>query len=213
MKGNNKMAKTKNSRRRQYEIVLSMEDMRTFETQKQNILDNFRCLYAKHDNDYYNKDVYDENDVLIHQDGDKKYLHTHFFIDMDNAKTISAVAKIVKCKESDIEYIKSYKGAQGYLIHHNLKDKYNYPKEIVQHNNEKLYKEFLKVVSDDEDEDDKVIPLIEYINNFEGILYFAVFLRYVYTTRQWSVYRRNSSTFIKLIDEHNFQFNRYGVTP
>lgn len=200
-------------RRRQYEIVLSMENMGVFEVQKQNILDNFKCLYAKHDNDYYDKDVYDENDVLIHVDGDKKYLHTHFFIDMDNAKTISAVAKIVKCKESDIQFIKSYDGAIKYLIHHGKTNKYNYSKEIVQHNDEKLYKKFLKLVDDDLEEDDKVIPLIEYINNFEGILYFAVFLRYVYTTRQWSVYRRNSSTFIKLLEEHNFQFNRYGITP
>lgn len=207
------MATSKSSRRRQYEIVLPMDDIREFDKMKENILLNFRCLYAKHDKDFYDKDIYDDNGVLIHKDGDDKYLHTHFFIDMDNAKTISAVAKIVKCKETDIQYIKSYKGAIGYLIHHKLKNKYNYPKEIVQYNDDKLYKEFLDIVSDDLEEDDKVIPLIEYINDFEGTLYFATFLRYVYTTRQWSVYRRNASTFIKLIDEHNFYFNRHGITP
>ncbi|MCX4364265.1 MAG: hypothetical protein OSJ70_00640 [Bacilli bacterium] len=200
-------------RRRQYEIVLPMEDMELFELQKQNILENFSCLYAKHDHDFYTKDVYDDDGNLIHQDGDDKYLHTHFFIDMVNAKSISAVSKIVKCKETDIQFIKTRNGAIKYLIHYNLKDKYNYSKEIVQHNNIKLYKEFEKLVQDELEEDDKVIPLIEYINEFEGMLYFAVFLRYVYTTRQWSTYRRNASTFIKLIDEHNFQFNRYGITP
>lgn len=201
------------SRRRQYEIVLSMENMKEFEKMKENILLNFNCLYATHDKDFYDKDIYDDNGKLIHKNGDDKYLHTHFFIDMQNAKTISAVAKIVKCKETDIEYIKSYKGAIGYLIHHKLKNKYNYSKEIVQYNSEELYNEFLKIVNDDLEEDDKVVSLIEYINNYDGILYFAIFLRYVYSTRQWSVYRRNASTFIKLIDEHNFHFNRYGVTP
>lgn len=207
------MSTLKTSRRRQYEIVLPMENMNEYERMKENILINFRCLYAIHDKDFYDKDIYDDKGNLIHKDGDDKYLHTHFFIDMDNAKTISAVAKIVKCKETDIEYIKSYKGAIGYLIHHKLKNKYNYPKEIVQYNDEKLYKEFLDIVRDDLEEDDKVIPLIEYINEFEGILTFALFLRYVYSTRQWSTYRRNASTFIKLIDEHNYRFYRFGVTP
>ena len=200
-------------RRRQYEIVLPMEDIRVFEEQKQNILDNFACLYAKHDQDYYDKDVYDDNDVLIHQDGDKKYLHTHFFIDMVNAKTISAVSKIVKCKETDVNYIKSYDGAIKYLIHHGNTKKYNYPKEIVQHNNEKLYNKFLKLVEDDLEEEDKVLPLLEYIDNYDGPLWFTNFIRYVQYKRLWSVYRRNATTFIKLIDEHNQKFNRYGVNP
>lgn len=200
-------------RKRQYEIVLPMENKDLFEFQKQNIIENFRCLYATHDKDWYDKDIYDDNGNIIHEEGEDKYLHTHFFIDMTNAKTISAVAKIVKCKETDIQYIKSYKGAIGYLIHHNLKNKYNYSKDIVQYNDYKLYSEFEKIIKDDEEEDDKVIPLIEYINNFDGILYYANFLRYVYTTRQWSTYRRNATTFIKLIEEHNYHFNKYGITP
>ena len=40
-------------RKRQYEIVLPMENKDLFEFQKQNIIENFRCLYATHDKDWH----------------------------------------------------------------------------------------------------------------------------------------------------------------
>jgi len=96
-----------------YEIVL---DTRKGEYQQQlaNIITNFDTVYCTHDKDVYEDDVLDELGTVIHKAGDIKYKHTHFIIKMQYAKSISAVAKLVECKDTDIERIKNMNSALKY---------------------------------------------------------------------------------------------------
>lgn len=199
-----------NKREYKYEVVLS-NNSELYDKQLYNIITNFDTVYCVHDKDVYEEDVYDTDMNLLHKAGNPKYKHTHFLIKMKYSKTISAVAKIIECKESDIELIKNFNSALKYLIHYKDDNKFNYDVQEVKYNNEKLYKRFRELIYDDLEEDDKVVPLIDYIVNFNGLLDFEVFIRYVYTTRNWSVYRRNASTFIRLVDSHNSRLSKFGM--
>lgn len=193
----------------QYEVVL-FHDTDYYDECNQYILLNMNCIYIVHDKDIYEEDFYDDEGNLLYESGTPKNKHTHYIIKFKNGKSITAVSKLIGCNVNDVEYIDSMTKALKYLIHYKYDNKYNYSELEVKFTDEKLYKRFRELIFDDLEEDDKVQPLIEYIVNFNGAIEFVTFLRYVYTTRQWSTYRRNVSTFIKLIDEHNSHFLRYG---
>ena len=192
-----------------YEIVLRNDDEK-YQEQLQNIITSFNTIYCVHDKDIYDDDLIID-DQLLHKAGDQKYKHTHFIIKLKYAKTISSVAKIVGCKETDVQRIKNFNSALKYLIHYKDDSKFNYDYREVKYNNEELYKRFRELIFNDLEEDDKVLPLIDYIVTSKHPIYFEQFIYYVQSTRQWSVYRRNASTFIKLLDDHNSHLRKYGL--
>lgn len=197
-----------NKREYKYEVVLPV-DTDNYQDQLKNIITSFDAIYCTHDKDVYVDDVI-VNDELIHKAGDIKYKHTHFIIKFKTAKTISAVAKIIGCKETDIERIKNLNSALKYLIHYKDDNKYNYSINDVKYNSDILYKRFRELIFDDLDEEDKILPLIDYISSYKSALDLNTFVRFVILNRQWSVYRRNASTFIKLIEEHNYIYIKTG---
>lgn len=190
-----------NKREYKYEVVLSCEK-ENYEELHANLLMNFDAIWCCHDRDVYETDVYDDENNVIHNAGDLKYKHVHYLIKLKTAKTISAVAKIIDCKESDVSYIKSFKGALKYLIHYRCDDKYEYDVMDVKSNNDKLLSMFKKEIDVSLDMDDRVVPIFQYIDECE-YLTFKQLVQYIYSSRQWNTFRANIGIYIKYLDEHN----------
>lgn len=189
-----------------WEIVLPNEaenylDMHT------NLILNFDAIWCTQDKDIYDDDVFDENMNLLHKAGDLKYTHTHYLIKLKTAKTLSAVAKIVKCKDTDVNYIKkTFDSALVYLVHFNCDDKYQYDPSDVQSNCDKLLSRFHKLIDNKKEMDDRVIPLFDFIDESE-YLTFKQLVQYVYSTRQWNTFRANIGIYTRYLDEHNQMYD------
>ena len=63
--------------------------------------------------------------------GEFKKAHYHIIIRLDNASTISALAKKLGIKENYIQHIKNERAYIRYLIHFDDLDKYQYPIEQI----------------------------------------------------------------------------------
>ena len=149
-----------------------------------------------------------DNDLKDDDSGEYKKLHTHLIIRFKNARTISALAKECFLKENMIEPVKNLNSSLKYLIHFKNDEKYQYSIDNVI-SNCNLFDRLKKLTFEDKTEDEKAYSLFEFISTFEGFLNFNDFFAYVCKTGQYSVYRRDSFTFCKLIDLHNKKFVDY----
>lgn len=156
-----------------------------------NIFNTYECIYILHDKD-------------VKESGEEVEPHYHIVVKLQNAKTISALAKEFDIREERIEPVK--KGLTRilkYLIHNGCEDKYQYDISEVKYNSISLYKKLEKSIIDDTDENEKVNDLIDYINESDKFIYFNTFAKYVCSIGKWEVLRRNQYIFIRLIEEHN----------
>lgn len=154
-------------------------------------------IYINHD-----KDLKEDNTEL-------KKLHTHIIVKFKNARTISAIAKECYLKENMIEPIKKMSASLKYLIHYKNDDKVQYDIENVVSNCDLLNK-LKAMVLDDTPESEKALTLGSYIIEYPGILPFEQFFFYVCKSNQYSVYRRDASTFKYLLERHNEQMRKDG---
>ena len=102
-------------------------------------------------------------------------------------------------------------GSLKYLIHYKNDNKFQYDiKNCVSNCN--LLDRLKKLVNDDIPEDQKALNLFEFIDNTVGYIEFKSFFVYVCKSGQYSVYRRNTFTFMKLIEDHNYEVSRKNAT-
>ncbi len=100
--------------------------------------------------------------------------------------------------------VRNFDSALQYLIHNNDIDKHQYELDEVFGTLVDRLKESLN--KDGKSEGEKVCELLDYIDDYKGILTIKVFARYCALNGYWDVYRRASgSVFNKIIDEHNEQ--------
>lgn len=141
------------------------------------------------------------HDQDVNEQGELKKSHTHVVISMPNAKWNTALAKELGITENYLERCRSLENALEYLIHFNDDSKHQYTLEQVKGNLKKKLEKIM--LNDGKDEEDKVQVLVDFIMTYKGYLRVTDFSYYCLSMGMWSVYRRSSAIFGKLIEEHN----------
>ena len=156
-----------------------------------------------HDKDYFTDE--DEKKNAEHVSGLLKKEHWHVVVRFNQAKWSSAICSELGIEHNYIENVNRFDNALQYLIHYNDSDKAQYSIDEVKGNlKQKLVESINKV---EKSEGEKVVELIEYIEKQDYKISIKAFANYCASQGYWSEFRRSATIFIKIIDEHNSQFN------
>lgn len=151
-----------------------------------------------HDKDYYTEDTEQ------HARGELKKEHWHIVLRFNQAVWSSAICKELGIEHNYIENVKRFDNAIQYLIHYNDSDKAQYTVDEVQGSlKQKLVESINKV---EKSEGEKVIELIDFIENNNARISIKEFASYCAQQGYWSEFRRSATIFIKIIEEHNQKF-------
>lgn len=180
-------------KKRYYNFTLVIyEDDENFEDQMESIKQTQEAIWIRHD-----QDVNEET-------GELKKPHYHVVIKLKTNCTISALAKNLNVQENMIEPVKkSLNGCLKYLIHYGDDKKYNYDKEDVQSNSDKLKTRFLDLVAKDTPEVEKIITIQEFIDTFPDFVKISTLSKYAQKNNIWDAFRRNYAIIKDLANEHN----------
>ena len=158
-----------------------------------NLINKYDYAYILHDKDT------DDN-------GDLKKAHIHLLLFFSNARWGSSILKEIDIDNPNlIEFRENKANAIQYLIHSNNHNKYQYDyTSIISNIDLSLY---FNRFTDKETSDIAII--LDFIENYNGIIYFNNLYQFVINNNLWSTYRRNYSIIKDLIHEHNFLLTDY----
>ena len=181
-------------RDRKFCLVL-YEDDETHKNALDLIKKNYDFAMIRHD-----KDVDDE--------GNLKKPHFHVVLKFKNAVWSTSLASDLGIGENYLEKCRSLDKSLQYLIHHNDPDKFPYSIDEV-HGSLKKYLNRL-IENDNKDENDKAQELMMYIYKFNGEISITEFSKHCQDVGMWDVFRRATTIFLKIIEEHNrlFEYDR-----
>lgn len=158
----------------------------------------------KHDKDTWTEE--DEKKNPEHKQGELKKEHYHIVLRTPNATWNTALCKELGIEEKFCEQAKNVDNALQYLIHYNDTDKTTYPiDEVFGSMKVKLTESINKV---EKSEGEKVVELIQFIQNHDGRLRITEFAEYCAKNGYWAEFRRAGAIFNQIIAEHNYQFEK-----
>lgn len=178
----------KNDRSKYWCLVLYPREDPKHEKALDYIISNYKYAFIEH-----NKDI-DEN-------GSLKKKHTHVVISFNNYKWRNSLSEELEIQPNYLEKVRNLESVLKYLIHFNDIKKYQYKIDDVCGNLKEKLIQYIK--NDKEDENDKLINLLDYIDSSYTYISLSSFVRYCCKIGYYDIYRRSASTFIRLIDEHN----------
>lgn len=136
------------------------------------------------------------------ENGEIKKPHWHVVITVgNNACWNTSIASELGITPNYIEKCGRLDRALEYLIHYNDSDKYQYDVDEVQGNLKTRLK--IEMNKDSKNEGEKVVELIEYIDNQVGYIRIKDFSKFCASNGYWEAFRRSGTIFIKMIEEHN----------
>lgn len=193
-----------NSKRFRNFTVVIYEDDPDYDKQAFYLSQEGETIYIRHDQD-------------LDDEGNDKKPHYHYVLRRKDACTISALSKRIEVKENMIEPVKkSMNGCLRYLVHFGYDDKFQYNPEDVKGNSDKLIQRFLKLVTENIPEGDKVETIEKYILEYPPGQYieWPTLGAYARKYNLWDIFRRNSWYFTKLVDSHNSRVSamRYHIS-
>ena len=157
----------------------------------------------KHIERYYNY-AYILHDKDTDKEGKLKKEHWHVVVQCQNATYNTAFAKELKIAVNYIQECRNYDAALQYLIHWNEETKYRYDFTEVKG---PLKKKLAKILEEEiVPEDQKVTDLITYIISYPGYLSASQLALAACSMDKWSVFRRASSLFLRILDDHNEEY-------
>lgn len=155
--------------------------------------------------DNYSKYAYIKHDSDFLEDNSIKKEHYHVVISFTNYRWKSAISNELGITPNYIEKVRNLENALKYLIHYNNSNKYQYDIEEVKGT---LKDKLISLINNDgKNESEKVLELLDYIENKNEYIRVADFIRFVCSSNLYDIYRRSATTFMKLIEEHNY-FNK-----
>ena len=173
-------------------LLLYPEEDITHKKAIEYIKTNYDYALIVHDKDFYS------------DTGEIKKSHTHLVVKFNNAKWNTAIAKELGITTNYIQNCRNFNLALNYLIHYNDDTKYQYSIDEVQGNLKKKLEKIIK--NDNKDENDKLLELINYIENYNGIIEESEFMKYSANIGMWDVARRSTIWFLRLIEKHNYLY-------
>lgn len=152
----------------------------------------------------HDKDVWTEEDEKKnpeHKQGALKKEHIHIVLRTPNATWNTAICKELGLEEKFCEQVKNVDRALQYLVHYNEPDKTQYSVDDVYGGLRTKLAESIK--KNEKSEGEKVVELIEYIEEQTNPISIKGFASYCAKNGYWSEFRRSATIFLKVIDEHN----------
>lgn len=156
----------------------------------------------------HDRDVWTEADAKLnpeHKAGEYKKEHIHIVLRTgNNAVWNTALCKDLGIEEKFCEQAKNTVRALQYLIHYNDTDKVQYTTDEVFGTMKSKLMESLQ--KDEKSEGEKVLELIDYIEEQNNPISIRRFASYCASNGYWSEFRRSATIFLKVIEEHNVFF-------
>lgn len=150
----------------------------------------------------YQEYAFINHDKDLLEDGTTKKLHTHVVIKFKNYRWKNAIAEELGIPCNYLEKCRNLELALKYLIHFNNEEKYQYSiNEVYGPLKIKLNNYMLNT---DKTENEKVLELLDYIENNDKYIYLSTFIRYCCNSGLYDIYRRSATSFVKLLEEHNY---------
>ena len=143
------------------------------------------------------------HDKDINEDGSLKKPHWHVIVYSKNSFWNTALAEKLGIPVNYIQEVRNLDLMLEYLIHANEEDKHQYSLDDVKgtpHLKNQLKK---NIEIDTLSEGDKVIELIEIIENADKEISISSFSRACAMMGRWDVFRRSGAIFLKMIEEKN----------
>lgn len=139
-------------------------------------------------------------------DGSLKKAHWHIVLVFRNDRWSTAVSKEFGIERRWVEAIRNQESMLYYLIHFKEEKKHQYDiKELF--GTESQLKNFSKLyqkgVEGYKDEGEKIVELIEFIENADKHISVKSFSKFCALNGYWSEFRRSGSIFLKMIEEKN----------
>lgn len=143
------------------------------------------------------------HDKDLNEDGSIKKPHWHVVLYCKHAIWNTALAKDLDLTLNYIQEIRNADLMLEYLIHANEEDKHQYSLDEVK--GTAFLKQQLKknLEVDTLSEGDKVIELIDFIENADKEISVSSFSRACAIMGRWDVFRRSGAIFLKMIEEKN----------
>ena len=144
-----------------------------------------------------------EHNQDINENGEIKKSHTHIVLKFSNYKWKNSLSKELGVAPNYIEKCRNLEKALKYLIHFDNEEKFQYDIDLVHGDLKAKLRNYIRNKSLSESE--KVLQLIEFINEYDKNLKLSEFIQICCQLNMYDIYRRSQFTFNKLIEEHNFE--------
>lgn len=178
-------------RSRMFCLLLYTQEDTTHKNALDYLIQNYDIAYIEH-----NLDTNEHGEILKP--------HTHVVLRCQNAKWNTALSEELQIPVNYIQKCRSMEYALEYLIHYNDETKHQYDLDDVQGNLREKLKRSIK--NSNKDENEKTLELIAYIEEYKGYLSVSTFSKYCCELGMWDVFRRASSIYISIINEHNLKY-------
>ena len=143
------------------------------------------------------------HDKDLNDDGSLKKPHWHVVISCKHATWNTALAKELDIPLNYIQEIRNIDLMLEYLIHANEEEKHQYFLDDVKGTANLKHQLKKSIEIDTLSEGDKVIELIEIIENADKEISISSFSRACAMMGRWDIFRRSGAIFLKMIEEKN----------
>lgn len=151
------------------------------------------------------KKSYDYAMILHDKDSDEngelKKPHYHVVLRFNQAVWNTSIIKELGIEPNYIEKVGNVNNALEYLVHYNEPNKYRYDLTEVQGTLRTKLAE--SIAKSEKSEGEKVVELIDFIEQQTEKISLKAFARHCATTGYWAEFRRSGAIFINIINEHN----------
>lgn len=195
------MSKNTNPRSRVFTLMLYPEEDKTHENALKIIKNNYKYCFILHDKDIYDENVYDDDNNLIHGEGELKKPHYHVIVKFNNPRYLKGFCKTLGIQENYCQKVGDYHEMLTYIIHLDYPEKHQYSLNEVQGPLKFDLSKILKTYGKDEDE--KIKQIFEIIDNYSGYLHMSTLNNWILKCGLWSTYRRMGNFILRHLDEHN----------
>lgn len=178
---------TTNTRSRNY-LLLLYPDNADHVSILNYVKSSYQFLGVLHDKDFFD-------------DGTEKKSHYHIFLTFKNAKWLSALSSELNLDSRFIQPVRNRITSLQYLVHYNEEKKFHYDFNSL-FGSPKLKNELIYSIENVElSETDKVLLIIEFIENNASCLSVKDLSIYCANNNLWDVFRRSCSLFINILNE------------
>lgn len=146
---------------------------------------------------------------VVPETGEQKAAHTHVLMRFKDAKTASAVAKLLGVKPERVEYKDNSKAAMCYLLHETdaarMAGKARYAAERLRGSMADEVRQAVDAARGQADEGRQVVDLLDWIDSQESYIRLSDMARWAAANGRWATLRRAGIIFRGILDEHNHE--------
>lgn len=145
---------------------------------------------------------------VVPETGEQKAAHTHVLMRFKDAKTASAVGKLLGVKPERVEYKDNSKAAMCYLLHETdaarKAGKARYAAERLRGSMADEVRQAVDAARGQADEGRQVLDVLDWIESQQTMVKLSDMARWAAANGRWATMRRAGIIFRGILDEHNY---------